>query len=273
MATITAIRPADQSTTPLAADRALVRETIASVVARAKAVMDPRLHGRIDQAQRLCLNGDVTRHADGTGTVGSQSDGAAQYHINGRCDCRDADKAPGQWCKHRLALAILARTEQALAIADAELARQAPAPTPSRPTPSTPGFDNNMEPWDDQPEPAAVAQTPAPTADMALLAPYITLIHGKKFVQYAGLLALAHHRGLRELAATITVHLDGVLAIAEATALFADGRRFTESGDATPGNVSATVRPHFIRCALTRAKSRVLRDALGIDMVAVEELD
>jgi hypothetical protein len=78
---------------------------------------------------------------------------------------------------------------------------------------------------------------------------------------------------MRELSATITTHIDGVLAIAEATALFADGRRFTESGDASPANVSPAVKQHFIRCALTRAKSRCLRDALGIDMVAVEELD
>jgi hypothetical protein len=29
---------------------------------------------------------------------------------------------------------------------------------------------------------------------------------------------------------------------------------------------------HFRRVALTRAKARVLRDALGVDLVAVEEL-
>jgi len=32
------------------------------------------------------------------------------------------------------------------------------------------------------------------------------------------------------------------------------------------------VAGHFRRVALTRAKARVLRDALGIDLVAVEEL-
>jgi hypothetical protein len=54
-------------------------------------------------------------------------------------------------------------------------------------------------------------------------------------------------------------------------AIFEDGRRFEGSGDATPSNVTKKVAPHFRRVALTRAKSRALRDALNIDMVAVEE--
>ena len=42
--------------------------------------------------------------------------------------------------------------------------------------------------------------------------------------------------------------------------------------DATPENTNRKVAPHFRRVALTRAKARVLRDALGVDLVAVEEL-
>ena len=45
-----------------------------------------------------------------------------------------------------------------------------------------------------------------------------------------------------------------------------------DMGDATPSNVTKKVAPHFRRVALTRAKSRALRDALNIDMVSVEEL-
>jgi hypothetical protein len=53
-------------------------------------------------------------------------------------------------------------------------------------------------------------------------------------------------------------------------ATFQDGGHYRESGDATPENVTKKVAPHFRRVALTRA--RVLRDALGVDLVAVEEL-
>ena len=62
------------------------------------------------------------------------------------------------------------------------------------------------------------------------------------------------------------------LAVAQATATFTDGRRFAESGDATPENVGPQVRPHFARLALTRAKARCLRDALNIGLCVVEEL-
>jgi hypothetical protein len=100
---------------------------------------------------------------------------------------------------------------------------------------------------------------------------YIQLIDGKPFVRYAGLLAMAHQRGLQQLEATFLSVTDS-LALAQATATFLDGRRFTESGDATPENVHVGVRPHFARLALTRAKARALRDALNIGMAAVEEL-
>jgi hypothetical protein len=57
-----------------------------------------------------------------------------------------------------------------------------------------------------------------------------------------------------------------------AVAVFPFGR-FEASGDATPDNVTRKMAPHFRRVALTRAKARVLRDdALGVDLVAVEEL-
>jgi hypothetical protein len=51
-----------------------------------------------------------------------------------------------------------------------------------------------------------------------------------------------------------------------------DGRLFEESADASPSNVTKKVAVHFRRVALTRAKARCLRDALGVDLVAVEEL-
>ena len=91
-------------------------------------------------------------------------------------------------------------------------------------------------------------------------------------MQFAGLLALAHAQGLTSLKAELT-NITPELAVARATAVFADGRTFEEAGDATPDNINTQVRKHFARCALTRAKSRAIRDALNIGMVALEELD
>ena len=97
------------------------------------------------------------------------------------------------------------------------------------------------------------------------------MIQGKPFVKFAGLLQMAHERGLVALTADWTYN-DAELSLAHAVATFQDGRRFEESGDATPANTNRKVAVHFRRVALTRAKARVLRDALGVDLVAVEEL-
>ena len=96
------------------------------------------------------------------------------------------------------------------------------------------------------------------------------MIQGRAFVKFAGLLQLAHEKGLQSLTASWT-HNDAGLSLAHAVAVFPFGR-FEECGDATPDNVTKKVAPHFRRVALTRAKSRALRDALGVDLVAVEEL-
>ncbi len=101
---------------------------------------------------------------------------------------------------------------------------------------------------------------------------FITYLHGKPFLRYAGLLALAHERGLVSLKARF-ISVTAELALAEAEAVFADGKTFSECSDSTPGNVPPHIRPHFPRMALTRCKARVLRDALNIgSIVALEEL-
>jgi len=104
------------------------------------------------------------------------------------------------------------------------------------------------------------------------LKPHIVFLHGKPFVQYAGLLALAHERGLVSLKARF-ISVTAELALAEAEAVFQDGRTFAECADSTPANVGATVRPAFARMALTRSKARCLRDALNIGICALEELE
>jgi hypothetical protein len=101
---------------------------------------------------------------------------------------------------------------------------------------------------------------------------WLKQIHGRDFILYEGLLAMAHERGLTELGGSF-ISVTENLALAYAWATFKDGRRFWESGDATPQNVNVKVKAHFPRIALTRAKARCLRDALNIGTVAVEELD
>jgi hypothetical protein len=103
-------------------------------------------------------------------------------------------------------------------------------------------------------------------------AKYVKRIHGQDFIEYEGLLAMAHAKGLEELGAGfISVTEDR--ALAWAWAKFICGRCYWEAADATPSNVNGSVKAHFPRVALTRAKARVLRDALNIGMVAVEELE
>jgi hypothetical protein len=212
--------------------RQAFRAAVDQVAANAKTVLSEST-SRIDKAVQLVLAGDVELLADGHARVASQCQGAVQYRIvNGTCECRDFPQAPAGWCKHRIAAGIQKRASALVA-------------APSLPT-----------------------QTAAPTIPAA----FVTTIHGKEFVQFAGLLALAHAKGLVSLTAELVL-VTADLALAKATATFADGRTFTEAADATPDNVNAGVRKHFARCALTRAKSRALRDALNIATVALEELD
>jgi hypothetical protein len=114
---------------------------------------------------------------------------------------------------------------------------------------------------------ATVEEEPSP----AINPEHIVSIQGRHFVKYAGLLAMAQARGLVRLEARF-ISVTAELALAEATATFADGRLFTEAADATPGNVGKQVAPHFARMALTRSKARCLRDALGVSECSLEEL-
>ena len=123
-----------------------------------------------------------------------------------------------------------------------------------------------------QPADSVSASLPETPGAVSIPSQFITQIHGKDFVQYSGLLALAHERGLVNLSAKF-ISVDSELALAEATAEFADGRVFQECSDASPSNVHPKVKAHFPRMALTRSKARALRDALNISMCSVEELE
>jgi hypothetical protein len=97
---------------------------------------------------------------------------------------------------------------------------------------------------------------------------------GKTFVLYAGLLDMAHTRGLKAITTTLVQipnELNGNVAICHATVEIEQGT-FTGIGDAAPTNVNRMMAPHLIRMAETRAKARALRDAVNVGVTAVEEL-
>src|SRR5207244_9952276 len=100
----------------------------------------------------------------------------------------------------------------------------------------------------------AAGREPAPAVPGAL-ARWIKQIHGRDFIEYQGLLALAHAQGLQELAAEF-LSVTPELALAAAHAFFRDGRRFWDAGDATPTSVHPQVRAQFPRGPLTRAQAR-----------------
>jgi hypothetical protein len=229
--------------------RKAFREAVEEVSRKARAVFPAESEGRILKAVHLALSGDVELLENGSqARVFSQSTGTAYHVANGACDCRDFEKAPENFCKHRLAFGIYKRASD---LAKQRLEAQNESPRPEPVFPESP------------------VETPATTT---IPSQFIVELHGKQFVTFSGLLTLAHERGLVSLKADfITVTAE--IALAHAVATFADGRTFEESADATPGNVNAKIRPHFPRMALTRSKARCLRDALNISMVAIEELE
>src|SRR5713101_6872354 len=114
------------------AARAAWRQAVAEVAAKAHAKL-PECNGRVDSAVKMVLAGDVELLADGTARVASQSNGTTAYRIvNGHCDCRDYEKAPHNFCKHRLSAAI-ARRAQELTKASLAAATPASQPTPAQP--------------------------------------------------------------------------------------------------------------------------------------------
>jgi hypothetical protein len=227
----------------------LFSTAVVEVGERAKGVL-PECHDRIAQAVQLLLAGEVQWQPDGSMQVQGPEQENAIYGMQDTCPCPENARTPRGWCVHRLAGAIAKR---ASALVQTRLETLS-APLPPEPSRTPEGEDGE-----------ALTRATIPPQ-------YIQLIHGKPFVRYAGLLAMAHERGLHKLEATF-VSVTDALAVAQATATFQDGRRFVESGDATPENVHFGVRPHFARLALTRAKARALRDALNVGICAVEELE
>jgi hypothetical protein len=206
-----------------------------STIAHAK--LPPALHSRLEMATALVLDGKVWPEEDEQwwavqATVRDPDALPTYFWVQETCPCPDALHKAPEGLCKHLLAVKLSRRASELA---------APAP-----------------------QSAALLPPDIP-------AEHCVLVHGVVYVRYIGLLALAHQRGLVSLKATF-LSVTPELALATAEATFADGRIFTEAGDATPQNVTPQIRPHFARMALTRSKSRCLRDALNISQCSLEEL-
>jgi hypothetical protein len=209
-------------------------QALQQVTELAKTKLPPALHGRLTRALALVEAGHVWLEEDGQHAAVQSYDGARWHAVNAACDCEDAAyKAEGGYCQHRLAVGLVRRAQEFMCN---------PVVLPDEELPAPSGIDPK----------------------------FIVLIQNKPFVRFAGLLQRAHERGLQELRTTWTYN-DAELSLAHAVAVFPFGT-FEECGDATPTNINKKVAPHFRRVALTRAAARALRLALGVDLVAVEEL-
>jgi cyclophilin family peptidyl-prolyl cis-trans isomerase len=92
--------------------RQLFTNTIISVAAQAKAAL-PEANGRVDRARDLVLGGLVSRNADGTFTVYSQSERGKSYTVTEKgCQCPDAEK--NSPCKHLISTWVWRKSHKVL---------------------------------------------------------------------------------------------------------------------------------------------------------------
>lgn len=104
---------------------------------------------------------------------------------------------------------------------------------------------------------------------------FIVDLKGRPFPTWAGVLDAATKAGLKTLNTNILQipsSENGNVAIVEAIATFEDGRHFSDIGDACPANVKPHLATALLRIASTRAKGRVLRDAMNVGEALLEEI-
>jgi hypothetical protein len=90
--------------------------------------------------------------------------------------------------------------------------------------------------------------------------------HGRRYVLFSGLLALAHEEGLTRVTTTLVQipnDSNGNVSICHATVETTKGT-FDGIGDASPTNVGRAIVPHLIRMSETRAVARAFRVAVNV---------
>jgi phosphatidylserine/phosphatidylglycerophosphate/cardiolipin synthase-like enzyme len=95
---------------------------------------------------------------------------------------------------------------------------------------------------------------------------------GTRYVRYAGLLALAHARGLKRITTTLVqapARANGHVAIAAAE-VETDQGVFAAIGAAALGDVRRQMAPALPRLAETRAKAQALADAVNVGLPVFE---
>jgi hypothetical protein len=89
--------------------RQIWHDAVAEIAEKAKQTL-PECNGRVDRAVKIVLAGDVELLQDGTAKVFSQSHGTTKYFIvNGVCSCKDYNRAPSNWCVHKIAAGLAKR--------------------------------------------------------------------------------------------------------------------------------------------------------------------
>lgn len=104
---------------------------------------------------------------------------------------------------------------------------------------------------------------------------FIVNLKGKDFVEYGGLIDLAHQLKLKSIKTDIVQFPNkenNNQCIVKAIIATEDEKVFEGYGDADPSNVNSMIARHLIRMAETRAKARALRDLTNVGMTAIEEL-
>jgi hypothetical protein len=113
-------------------------------------------------------------------------------------------------------------------------------------------------------------------AGESVLREYVINRHGTDYVLYAGLLAEAHRRGLRRLVTRlvqIPAPHNGFVAVCHAEIAIESGT-FQGTGEANPTTTARFERSGgtLVGVAETRAKARALCDALGVNMISIDDL-